>query len=100
MAKYINVYDINWLPPAAHKRNYHTFSLDDAYDDGYYAAMDQVLAVPAANVYKAEYIKQDVNTALEFLDELNQSGEIEYDAYSRLHDLISQICPETEDEDG
>lgn len=35
-----------------------------------------------------------IDDALSYLDEMNNTGRIEYDDYSNLHDLISTIAPQ------
>ena len=60
MTEYIKKDDIRWNPPLCCDRNYQTFNLDDAYEEGYDFAQEQILKLPAANVrenVKGEWIE-------------------------------------------
>lgn len=46
-----------WAPLPKALREYQTGNLDDAFEDGYYFAIEQIDAIPAANVRPVIYGK-------------------------------------------
>lgn len=75
---------------------------DEAYDGGFgymgdeqFTAYVRTLAEAAAEVVEKALTPTDADEvisereALDYLDEMNEAGRIEYDDYRNLHDLIS-----------
>lgn len=67
MTRLIDADAIKYEPLPKHDRNYRTYNLDDAYDDGYSDAMVDIRNAPTVDAIPVEFIKERREAYLENL---------------------------------
>lgn len=96
MAKYIDVDALNWYDDLFIKGENHSGVLVRYRDVEHF-----IKNAPPADVVTMQEVDDAVDDALHVLDSFNSSGKLDYNVYSELHDMISNIyCSLKESQSG